>query len=71
MIPDPAERPLLSVAEARKALGDVIGRSAFYESVRRDEVPGVIRLGRRVFVSTAALRHWVGLDDESVAAEAE
>jgi hypothetical protein len=68
VIPDPAHRPLLSVAEAREALGDVVGRSAFYESIRRGDVPGVIRLGRRVFVSTAALRQWVGLEDESIEA---
>jgi hypothetical protein len=71
VIPDPAQRPLLTVAEAREALGDVIGRSAFYESVRRGDVPGVIRLGRRLFVSTAALREWVGLHDEPVGAEPE
>lgn len=62
MIPDPIDRPLLTAEQARHALGDVIGRSAFYESMRRNQVPGVIRLGRRVFVSTAALRTWVGLD---------
>lgn len=66
MIPDPAVHPLLTVEEARLALGNVCSRSSFYEAVRRDELPGVVRIGSRVFVSTAALRSWVGLDDAEV-----
>jgi predicted DNA-binding transcriptional regulator AlpA len=61
-LPDPSDRPLLSVDEARHALGDVAGRSAFYRAVQNGGVPGVVRLGRRVLLSTAALRQWVGLD---------
>lgn len=69
MIPDPTQRPLLTIAEARAALGGVFGRSAFYSAVARGEVPGVIHLGRRVLVSTAALRNWVGLDDAEAGRE--
>jgi predicted DNA-binding transcriptional regulator AlpA len=61
-IPLPADRPLLTVDEARRALGGVPGRSAFYAAVARGEVPGAVRVGRRVLLSTAALREWVGLN---------
>jgi hypothetical protein len=61
-LPSPADRPLLTVDEARRALGDVAGRSAFYAAIDRDEIPGRVRVGRRVFLSTARLREWVGLD---------
>jgi hypothetical protein len=61
-LPDPAAQPLLSADEARHALGDPVGRSAWYASIERGEVPGVVRVGRRVLLSTARLREWVGID---------
>jgi excisionase family DNA binding protein len=62
-IPEPAERPLLSVDETVDLLGGCIGRSALYEAIRKGECPS-LRMGRRVFIPTAALRRWVGLDDQ-------
>lgn len=59
MIPDPRERPVLSVEEAGRILG--LGRSASYEAVRKGEIPS-LRLGRRRVVPTAALRRLLELD---------
>lgn len=58
-LPDPAERPTLTVEEAAKLLG--IGRTAAYECVRRGELP-VLHFGRRLLVSVAELRRLVGID---------
>ncbi len=63
MIPDPNERPLLSVDELLEAVPAWPGgRSATYEAIRRGELPS-IRLGRRLFLCTAPLRQLLGLDD--------
>lgn len=43
----------ISVPAAGKLLG--IGRNAAYEAVKRDELPGVIKIGKRILVSRAAL----------------
>jgi hypothetical protein len=61
-LPDPADRPLLSADESRHACGDVMGRSAWYDALNRGDVPGARRVGRRLLVSTAALRQWAGID---------
>lgn len=45
--------PTISVEEAAIVLG--IGRSAAYEAVKRGQLPA-LRLGRKLKVSTAALR---------------
>jgi hypothetical protein len=63
MIPDPADRPLLTVDESLEALDHVIGRSAFYDAIRRNEIPGVRRVGRRILLSTVQLREWAGVTD--------
>lgn len=60
MIPDPADRPVLSVEEAGAILG--LGRSAAYAAVERGEIP-TIRFGRRLVVPTAALRRLLQLDE--------
>ncbi len=43
----------LSVDEAARLLG--ISRALAYELARRDELPGMLRLGRRIRVSTAVV----------------
>jgi excisionase family DNA binding protein len=58
-LPDPRERPLLTVAEAATWLG--WKRSTTYDAVHRGELP-ILRIGRRVFVKTAALAALVGLE---------
>ncbi len=62
MIPHPDERPLITVDELLEAVpGWPGGRSATYEAVRRGELPSV-RIGRRLFIVTSALRQllWLG-----------
>lgn len=62
VVPDPAERPLLEVAETL-AIVPLSERS-----FRRALEPGAdlehlgVRVGRRVFVKTGELRKWLGLD---------
>lgn len=77
MIPDPRQRPTLSIEDAGRLLG--LGRSAAYDLARRDEFPvPVIRMGsRRLCVATAHLLNMLGLegtadalpDDEGTCAE--
>ena len=51
-----SQRLLLRVPEVAKALG--LGRTKVYELITTGELP-VIRLGRAVRVSVAALQKWV------------
>lgn len=71
MLPDPEERPLLGAEESRHACGDVLGRSAWYAGLSTGEIPGAIRVGRRLFVRTADLREWVGVDGSTNCAVVE
>ena len=59
MIPDPRDRPVLGAEEARAAWGNKVGRSAWYEAIRRGDIPS-IRVGRRVLIPTAQLRKLAG-----------
>lgn len=52
----------LSVDEAALQLG--IGRSLAYDLARRGELPGVLRLGRRLVVSRAILEQALGVRTE-------
>ncbi len=64
MIPDPRERPTLSIEEAGRLLG--LGRSASYHLAARDAFPvPVIRMGRRVVVATARVVDLLGLSPDS------
>lgn len=60
MIPDPEERPTMSIEDAGRELG--LGRSAAYEAASRGEIP-TISFGRRKVVPTASLRRLLALDD--------
>lgn len=54
----PASLPdVLTVEEAAAFLR--VNRKTFYEAVRLGSVPGVIRLGRVIRISKAALISWV------------
>ena len=54
----PASLPeMLTVEEAASFLR--VNRKTFYEAVRLGSVPGVIRLGRVIRISKAALITWV------------
>jgi excisionase family DNA binding protein len=48
---------VLTVEEAAAFLR--VNRKTFYEAVRLDSVPGVIRLGRVIRISKSALISWV------------
>ena len=50
----------ITVEEACRLYG--IGRTLGYELARRGELPGAIRLGRRLLVSRPALERALGLD---------
>ncbi|MDQ3640198.1 MAG: helix-turn-helix domain-containing protein [Actinomycetota bacterium] len=60
VIPDPRERPTLTVKEAAALLG--ISLHGAYDAAHRGELP-VIWIGRRMLVPTAGLLAMVGLDD--------
>ena len=60
MQPTPTDRLTLSIEEACRLYG--IGRTLGYDLARRGELPGVIRLGRRLLVSRPALEKALGLD---------
>lgn len=60
-LPDPRERPTLTIVEAGGILG--LCKSSAYDAVHRGELP-VIKIGRRLLVPTAALRRMLALDDE-------
>ena len=60
------ETATVSVSDAAELLG--IGRNLAYELARRGELPGALRLGRRIVVSRKALDVFLdggrnGLDD--------
>ncbi len=58
-IPEPKDRPTLTVEEAGEILG--LGRSGAYDAAKRGEIP-TIRFGRRLVVPTAALRRLLAID---------
>ena len=57
------DRLVVTVPEAAKLLG--ISRSLAYEAARSGELPGVIRIGRRVVVSRARLLAEFGIAEAS------
>jgi excisionase family DNA binding protein len=56
----------LTIPEVARRLG--IGRSLAYDLARRNQIPGVIRLGRRLLVKRAALDQWLATDSPTDAA---
>lgn len=59
MLPNPKERPTITVEEAAQVLG--ISRNSAYEAAHSGELP-VVRLGRRLLVPTARLLKLLGHD---------
>lgn len=51
-----------SVDEAAVVMG--VGRTAMFDAVRRGEVPGVVRIGKRIVISKARLHAWIDGTDE-------
>lgn len=58
-LPDPEDRPTISVAEAG-AIAFNLGRAASYEAAKRGDLP-TIRVGNRLWVPVAQLRAQLGL----------
>jgi len=56
--------PTCSIEEASELLG--IGRNYGYELARRNELPGLLHLGRRLRVSTATLKRYLSVDEECI-----
>jgi excisionase family DNA binding protein len=50
-----------TVEEAARVLR--VGRAAMYDAVRAGQVPGVIRIGRSIRISRAALEQQLGLQN--------
>ena len=60
-VPDPVTTPLLKVSTAHEYnLIPGMGRTARYEAVKRGDLPSV-RVGRRLYIPTAALLARLGL----------
>jgi excisionase family DNA binding protein len=59
--PSVSERRTVSVECAAREIG--IGRATAYAAARRGELPGVIRIGRRVLISRAALDRYLNERD--------
>jgi excisionase family DNA binding protein len=56
-----SERLVYRVDEVAELLG--CGKSTVYDAIARDELPGVLRLGRRILVSRVALHAALGLTE--------
>jgi excisionase family DNA binding protein len=61
MMPDPVERPTLTVDEVAEVLG--ISRSTAYDAVKTGQIPS-IRINARWLIPTAQLRSFLGADPE-------
>lgn len=48
----------VTVDEAARMLG--VNRKSLYAAIARDEVPGVVRVGRAVRIGREALLRWAG-----------
>jgi predicted DNA-binding transcriptional regulator AlpA len=61
MLPDPADRPVISAEEAFRELG--IDRTTGYRSIRDGTFPvDIVRVGRNIRIPTIALRRLLQLD---------
>ncbi len=67
MLPNPTERPSLTVEEAASVLG--ISRASAYEAVRTGTIPA-IHIGRRLVIPTEALLRLLGFTPTVVGATA-
>lgn len=61
-MPDPHERPTMTVEEAGTMLG--LSRAAAYRAAARGDLP-TMRVGRRLMVLVAPLRRRLGLDGDT------
>lgn len=62
MLPNPETQPTVDLwPDAGTALG--LSRTTTYSAALRGEIPGLIRIGGRYRVATAALRRALALDE--------
>lgn len=61
---DTDKRLTFSVREAAEALG--LCENSLRERIRRAELPGVIRLGRRILISKEALQRYLACSEPGV-----
>jgi excisionase family DNA binding protein len=54
-------KPLLSVRQAAQRLG--VSETTAYEWARRNELPGLVRLGGRLYVRAVVLDRFIAGDD--------
>ncbi len=67
MVGDPSamnDRAVLTVAELAALCR--CGRRQIYEAIQRGEVPGVVRIGRSIRISTAAIERWLAVAGDEV-----
>ena len=62
-LPNPTERPTVTVREAAAWLG--VSKSTAYQAVESGDLP-VIKVGGRLLVPTAALRRLLLLDEPQI-----
>ncbi len=63
-LPDPRERPLLTVAEVAALMPEGVGEKAVRAAIAAGQLPSQ-RVGRYVLVPTAALRRQLHVDDST------
>lgn len=61
-LPDPGDKPLLKIVEVADLTG--LDRHHLYRCIARGEFPSV-RVGRLLFVPTAALRRLLQIEDDA------
>jgi len=61
-VPNPSERPTLTVEEAAEYLG--ISRGTAYKAARSGAIPALQIGPRRMVIPTAQLRRFLGMDPE-------
>lgn len=60
LVPDPYERPTLTVEETAEILG--VSRGAAYKAAQSGEIP-TLRIGRRILIPTAKLLDMLGVEE--------
>jgi Helix-turn-helix domain len=59
MMPSAANRPFTTPEQMLEELNLPFKRSALYEALRRGEITGARRIGRRWVIPTAVIERWV------------
>jgi len=57
------ERLVYSVSEVARLLS--LSRNGTYEAIRRGQIPGAVKVGRRVLISKHRLHEWLHAEAET------